>query len=38
MPEALVELVRVTVPVKPFRLAKFIAVEPEDPTLIWIAD
>ena len=36
IPEGLVEFVRATVPAKPFRLARLIVVEPEDPTLIWI--
>ena len=33
IPEGLVEFVRLTVPAKPFKLTRFIVVEPEDPTL-----
>ena len=36
IPEGIVEFVRLTVPAKPFKLARFIVVEPEDPTLTWI--
>ena len=35
-PEGLVEFVSVTVPAKPFKLAKPIVADPEDPTLIWM--
>jgi hypothetical protein len=35
IPEGLVEFVRVTVPAKPFRLAKLIVAVPVDPTLTW---
>lgn len=36
IPEGLVEFVRVTVPAKPFRLAKLISLESVDPTFTWI--
>jgi hypothetical protein len=35
-PDGLVEFVRVTVPAKPFKLARFMVVEPDDPTFTWI--
>lgn len=36
IPEGLVEFVNAIVPANPFKLARFIVVDPEDPTLIWI--